>query len=179
MGCIQLNLLIWDYWDLIDNSHIRILSNWMHIWRLKILQQVKILLWQVARGCLPTRGNLRQRHVTCEEVCHMCNDGLILFVCLKTGNCKWVEMRVLAKVILMHVCVKICEVVLLMPYVACYSIWNAYFCFKREIKKEIGSVWINVNKIDVFFAFRSTFSVNQHHYVGSILQTDMQRKSGN
>lgn len=61
--------------DLIDNQHLRKPGNWMLIWRVKIPNKVKLMLWRVTRGCLPTRMNLRKRHVPCEDHCLMCREG--------------------------------------------------------------------------------------------------------
>lgn len=62
--------------NFIDSHNLRVPGKWMHIWNLKIPQKVKILLWRVARGCLPTRGNLGRRHVPCEEQCPLYHDAM-------------------------------------------------------------------------------------------------------
>lgn len=38
-----------------DSSAPRVQGDWMTIWKLKIPQKIKLLLWRAARGCLPTR----------------------------------------------------------------------------------------------------------------------------
>lgn len=43
--------------ELIDVSHLRRLGNWKNIWRLEVPPKVKNLLWQMCRGCLPTKGS--------------------------------------------------------------------------------------------------------------------------
>lgn len=62
--------------DLIDNSQLRNQGVWLNLWRLKIPQKVKLLLWRTARGCLPLHSNLRRWHVPCEELCPMCKTGI-------------------------------------------------------------------------------------------------------
>lgn len=44
--------------DIIDSQHLRKSVDWMLIWKLKIPNKVKLLLWRVVRGCLPTQMNL-------------------------------------------------------------------------------------------------------------------------
>lgn len=61
--------------DLVNTNH-RVLGNWRHIWRLKIPQKLKILLWLIACGYLPIHDNHRQRHVPCDHVCPMCETGV-------------------------------------------------------------------------------------------------------
>lgn len=61
--------------DLTDSFHLRVPGNWMQIWRLKVPQRVKILLWRMARGCLPPQCNLARCHIPCEEECPMCTNG--------------------------------------------------------------------------------------------------------
>jgi hypothetical protein len=39
---------------LVDNEEYRVPGDWMQIWNFKIPQRVKVFLWRVLRGCLPT-----------------------------------------------------------------------------------------------------------------------------
>lgn len=61
---------------LIDNHHFRKPGDWMRIWKLNIPPKFKLLLWRVARGCLPTRINLRKKHVPCVDTCLMCEGAI-------------------------------------------------------------------------------------------------------
>lgn len=45
---------------------------WKKLWQLKIPPKCKDLLWRAATGCLPTRFQLRPRHVDIERVCPIC-----------------------------------------------------------------------------------------------------------
>jgi len=73
---------------LVDNSDLRVSSNWMKIWNMKIPQKVKVFLWRAARGCLPTRERLLSRGVQSTNRCVHCegsyeNDWHIFFECHK------------------------------------------------------------------------------------------------
>lgn len=59
--------------DLFVTSHLRVKGAWKCLWRLKIPQKIKLLLWRVARGVLPTRSNLLRRNVMCDNHCPMCD----------------------------------------------------------------------------------------------------------
>jgi hypothetical protein len=58
---------------LIDVSHLRCPGNWQNIWRLKVPQKVKNLLWRMCRGCLPTRVRLQDKGVSCPKNCESCD----------------------------------------------------------------------------------------------------------
>lgn len=45
---------------------------WNHIWKQKLPQKVKIFLWQVAHGCLPTNELLFKRNIASESNCKGC-----------------------------------------------------------------------------------------------------------
>jgi ribonuclease HI len=57
---------------LVDNEEYRVPGEWMHIWNLKIPQRVKIFMWRVLRGCLPTRDKLQRKGVQCTDLCPHC-----------------------------------------------------------------------------------------------------------
>lgn len=57
---------------LVDSSHLRMDCNWNSIWSLKVPHKLKILLWRIARRCLPTRCRLRHKGVPCQDLCPMC-----------------------------------------------------------------------------------------------------------
>jgi hypothetical protein len=74
--------------NLIDNREFRVEGNWLCIWKLKIPQKMKVFLWRMARGCLPTRQRLQQKGVNCSDRCVFCqsnfeNDWHIFFGCEK------------------------------------------------------------------------------------------------
>lgn len=46
---------------------------WNKIWNLKIPLKVKHFLWKSIRGCLPTKDCLRQKKVTLDSMCPVCN----------------------------------------------------------------------------------------------------------
>ncbi|XP_073121701.1 uncharacterized protein [Henckelia pumila] len=48
--------------------------DWKQIWRLKIPGKVKNFIWRTLSHCLPTRMELRSKHINCLEWCPMCNN---------------------------------------------------------------------------------------------------------
>lgn len=46
---------------LIDNAEYRVSGDWMRMWNLHIPQRIKVFLWRVLRGVLPTRMRLQDR----------------------------------------------------------------------------------------------------------------------
>ena len=69
---------------LVNNSDLRLEGNWRKLWQLKVPKKVKVFMWRVARGCLPTQCPLQTRGVQCSERCVMCersykNDLHVLF----------------------------------------------------------------------------------------------------
>jgi hypothetical protein len=58
--------------NLVDNRELRVDGEWRRIWELKIPQKMKVFLWRVARGCLPTRERLQQKGVNCTNNCEHC-----------------------------------------------------------------------------------------------------------
>ncbi|XP_030483709.2 uncharacterized protein LOC115700281 [Cannabis sativa] len=59
--------LAWDV-DLLVGSDF-----WDKLWRLKVPPKVKDLLWRVASNCLPTKVQLRHRHVNIDSICPVCS----------------------------------------------------------------------------------------------------------
>jgi hypothetical protein len=57
---------------LVDNEEYRVSGEWMHIRNLKIPQRVKIFMWRVLRGCLPTQDKLQRKGVQCTDLCPHC-----------------------------------------------------------------------------------------------------------
>uniref|UniRef100_A0A803QBL9 RNase H type-1 domain-containing protein n=1 Tax=Cannabis sativa TaxID=3483 RepID=A0A803QBL9_CANSA len=46
---------------------------WGKLWRLKVLPKVKDLLWRAASNCLPTKVQLRHRHVNIDSIFPVCS----------------------------------------------------------------------------------------------------------
>lgn len=59
---------------LIDNEKYQIPSDWGKLWRLKIPQRVKILLWRVVKGFLSTRDIFQRKGVQCTNACPFCEN---------------------------------------------------------------------------------------------------------
>lgn len=66
--------------ELTDQSGLRMDGEWITIWKLRIPQKVKLLLWRANRGCLPTRCNLQRRHVQCASVIRKMSGAYSLIV---------------------------------------------------------------------------------------------------
>ena len=49
--------------NLVDNTNFCVESSWTKLWHLKVPQKVKVFLWRVACGCLPTKYCLQTRSV--------------------------------------------------------------------------------------------------------------------
>ncbi|MCH82487.1 RNA-directed DNA polymerase (Reverse transcriptase), partial [Trifolium medium] len=60
---------------LVDNEEYRAPGNWLDMWKLKIPQRVKIFLWRMLMGCLPTRVRLQSKGVDCSENCPHCENN--------------------------------------------------------------------------------------------------------
>ena len=57
---------------------------WKKIWKLKVLKKVYHFLWRAAKDSLPTKLNLRLRHIPLDDTCEECNDQLeSLLHCLR------------------------------------------------------------------------------------------------
>ena len=67
------------YWfyvtELVDLSHLYHLGYWPGIWKLKSPPKVKNLIWQMCRGCLPTRVQLLDKGVQCPTQCVSCDSN--------------------------------------------------------------------------------------------------------
>lgn len=50
-----------------DNSRC-----WKRFWNLKVPPKVKNMIWRAATGCLPTKSQLRMKHVNIDNVCPHC-----------------------------------------------------------------------------------------------------------
>jgi ribonuclease HI len=77
--------------ELLDTSHFKVQGEWSLIWKLKVPPKIKNLVWRICRKCLPTRVRLRDKGVSCDDVCSLCNtneeDSLhLLFRCQSSMN---------------------------------------------------------------------------------------------
>jgi hypothetical protein len=52
---------------LVDNEEYRILGEWTSLSRMKIPQKIKVFLWRMLRGVLPTRMHLQDKDVSCNN----------------------------------------------------------------------------------------------------------------
>lgn len=81
------------YCDAVANkAQLKIHGHWASVWKLQVPPKVRSFLWRVLWGCLPTRMNLRQRHVNVDGVCPYCARGLenawhLLFGCSFAEAC--------------------------------------------------------------------------------------------
>ena len=48
-------------------------SFWSKLWKLRVPPKVKNLLWRAATGCLPTKAELRLKHVNIDITCPLCH----------------------------------------------------------------------------------------------------------
>jgi hypothetical protein len=48
-------------------------ADWHSIWTTVAPPKTKYLLWRIAKGCLPTRLHLQEKHVSCQTLCPLCN----------------------------------------------------------------------------------------------------------
>lgn len=62
--------------NMLDNSNLKFQGNWMLLWKLQTPRNIKHFLWRLFRGCLPTKSNLRNKHVLCPIVCVSCEANI-------------------------------------------------------------------------------------------------------
>lgn len=75
-----------------DTGNLRADGNWQALWKLKISLKLKHFSWRLCRYVLPTRSNLRHRHVDVEDSCPWCvsssESAMHLFIhCAKATAC--------------------------------------------------------------------------------------------
>ncbi|KAJ1439535.1 Reverse transcriptase zinc-binding domain [Sesbania bispinosa] len=78
--------------NMVDNSHYRVQGDWKTLWKLKVPNCVKLFLWRLLRGCLPTRMNLQRKGVSCPATCAFCESALenewhVFFGCMNNIAC--------------------------------------------------------------------------------------------
>lgn len=47
---------------------------WKSIWKIKSSNKIRHFIWRVAKDSLPTKQNLKARHIPLDEACAMCDD---------------------------------------------------------------------------------------------------------
>ena len=47
---------------------------WKSIWKIRTPNKIRHFIWRAARDSLPTKQNLRARHLPVEETCELCGD---------------------------------------------------------------------------------------------------------
>lgn len=55
-----------------DGEGLVSLVLWQKFWNLRVPPKVKDLSWKAAANCLPTKTQLRSRHVNVDAICPMC-----------------------------------------------------------------------------------------------------------
>ncbi|KAJ1386893.1 Reverse transcriptase zinc-binding domain [Sesbania bispinosa] len=78
--------------NMVDNSHYKVQGDWKTLWKLKVPNCVKLFLWRLLRGCLPTRMNLQRKGVSCPATCAFCESALenewhVFFGCMNNIAC--------------------------------------------------------------------------------------------
>jgi hypothetical protein len=54
---------------IIHSDRYQVAGNWNDIWKAQAPHKACQLLWQLCRGCIPTRFRLAHRHVDCDLSC--------------------------------------------------------------------------------------------------------------
>lgn len=65
--------------NMLDNSNFFFFfdkGNWMLLWKLQTPHNIKNFLWRLFQGFLPTRFNLRKKHVLCPLDCVTCEANI-------------------------------------------------------------------------------------------------------
>ncbi|CAN1189558.1 Putative ribonuclease H protein At1g65750 [Linum perenne] len=52
---------------------MRSTGTWNALWKCRVPPRIKVMLWRLARGILPTRSALYRRGIQIEDVCGVCN----------------------------------------------------------------------------------------------------------
>jgi hypothetical protein len=56
----------------LDNEEYKIPGEWTIMWKIRILQRVKVFLWRKLRGVLSTQMRLKDKDVTYTNSCPQC-----------------------------------------------------------------------------------------------------------
>jgi len=55
-----------------SSDQVRSAKEWKHLWSIKALPKMKIVLWRFAHNCLPTGQKLRIRNIPTYDLCYHC-----------------------------------------------------------------------------------------------------------
>lgn len=73
------------------------MAKWQHIWKLDLPGKVRMFLWRLAHNSLPTRMNIKRKHIELDTLCPMCSrldeDGSHLFLKCKKVKAVWREQQ--------------------------------------------------------------------------------------
>lgn len=87
---------MYDMETLIDNVEYRMPGDWMRMWNLHIPQRIKVFLWSLLRGVLPSHiWDFKEGGVPSSDYCPCCetnyeNDWHIFIGC-EVGKQVWIE----------------------------------------------------------------------------------------
>ena len=48
---------------------------WKRLWKLQVPNKIKHFVWRVCNNALPTKCNLKRRHIANSNICELCNDA--------------------------------------------------------------------------------------------------------
>ena len=48
---------------------------WKRLWKMQVPNKIKHFVWRVCNNALPTKCNLKRRHIADSDVCELCNDA--------------------------------------------------------------------------------------------------------
>lgn len=51
--------------NILDTSHLKHEGDLPTLWKLSLPPTIRNFLWRLLQGCLPTRHNLRKKHIEC------------------------------------------------------------------------------------------------------------------
>lgn len=77
---------------LINRDHLNVDGEWSRLCKLDVPPRVKLFLWKVCMGCLPTHCKLQTKVVQCPSLCVMCDSNLenlwhLFFSCESSIEC--------------------------------------------------------------------------------------------
>ncbi|GAU28408.1 hypothetical protein TSUD_257360 [Trifolium subterraneum] len=61
---------------IIGSDKYHVMGNWNGIWKAQAPYKARHLLWQLCRGCLPTRSRLLEKRVECTLNCPVCDEEI-------------------------------------------------------------------------------------------------------
>lgn len=123
-----------------SSSHNQITQWWQTLWKLKIPSKIKIFIWRIYNGCIPTRANLEKKGLakSIESIDHA------LFTCKRARNLwrmifpdiqlpKIFQSNIQDR--LHYLDSTLCKKDLEIACVTCWSLWNDrnHLCQSRQI----------------------------------------------